>query len=109
MRKPPGVIRTGTARDLADHGVGYTANGESEHSRRAAQPGSNVTLRSGAGLLNIKGRRTVELNLACNEVEVLRMKAALCTETNPTRRQKLVKNLEIKGAFCERLRAELRA
>ena len=72
----PNVTTRGTARDLADHGIGYTANGESEHSRRCAQTGSNVMLRTGKGLLSVKGKRTTELNLACNEVEILRMKAA---------------------------------
>jgi hypothetical protein len=76
-------------------------------SRRAAQPGSNVTLRSGEGLLNIKGKRTTEINLAANTVEILRMQAALRIETNPTRLEKLRKSIEIKTRFCERLKSEL--
>lgn len=34
------TIRKGTAADLAESGTGYTANGESEHSRHIARGGT---------------------------------------------------------------------
>ncbi|MCU1340537.1 MAG: hypothetical protein JWO19_6118 [Bryobacterales bacterium] len=101
--KRPGVTSHGTARDLAEKGDGYAANGLSEHSRHSAHS-QNIKLpgyiergpkvrgpRSGGELVgeNVKALAKLERDARC--------------ETNPVRLAKLKKNIEIKKRFIEKL------
>jgi hypothetical protein len=95
----PGVITEGTARDLADSGVGYSCNGESQFSRNAAQP--NTTTRS--HVARTKGKHTSAALIAENKSLLATLRGAILIETSPAKLAKLRKNFEIKSRFIERL------
>jgi hypothetical protein len=99
----PGVVRRGTARDLADHDAGYSANGESEHSRRAASA-PNFTTRS--HVARTKGKHTSADLIAENKSLLAKLRGEILTETNPARLAKLRRNLEIKSRFVAKLESE---
>jgi hypothetical protein len=99
----------GTAKELADNGVGYVASGEGEWSRNRAKA-DNVRLR---GYMPPPRNRTrapkqYATDIRCNEIELSRLERALTVERNPARVAKLRKNIAIKSAFVERLKDEER-
>jgi hypothetical protein len=116
MRKA--TFKAGTARETAERGEGFSANGESQWTRNAAQPG-NVKLNhygleepkpwrpDGAKLRQREERMARAADIEFNEVEIAKMVARVQTETNPERRAKLRKNIGIKRRFVERLKSEL--
>jgi hypothetical protein len=98
----PRVITHGTAKDLADNAVGYSPNGESEHSRRSAQPTPTMVghVRKGRG-----PQTTAEL-VADHTSRLAKLRGEMLLETNPARLAKLKKNFDIKQKFVDRLRNE---
>src|ERR1700737_4954471 len=91
----PGVVKHGSAKNLADHGAGYSANGESEFSRQSAHA-PNVSLK--------KGKRTDGRLIRETEKALRKLKYRASEERDPTRLMKLEKNIAIKSAFLDRLR-----
>ncbi|WMT75069.1 hypothetical protein [Bradyrhizobium sp. Ash2021] len=107
MKRPPNVHRGTTSRDLADHGVGYSASGESEFSRRAASV-PNVKMPSYAvSKPKLRGPLSRPEVIAENERELLKLRDRIRLATDPAKLAKLKKNLNIKMSFVEKLRAEL--
>jgi hypothetical protein len=95
-----GAIKHGSAKDLAEHDAGYSANGESEHSRRAA---------SSPKISLSHGKRTDGRLIRENESKLAKIRARLLTENNPAQLVKLKRDFEIKSAFIERLKSEARS
>jgi hypothetical protein len=95
MARALGIIRHGTARNLADHDDGYSANGESEFSRQSARA-PNVSLN--------KGRRTDGRLIRETEKALRKLKCKASEVDDPIRLMKLEKNIAIKSAFLDRLR-----
>jgi hypothetical protein len=102
-RAAPNVTRRGTAKELADLGHGYSANGESEFSRHSAHS-ANVKMRSHAP--KTRGARTTSDIIAQSESQLAKMRGDLMLENNPARIVKLKRDMEIKGAFVARLKSE---
>lgn len=100
--KRPGVVTRGTARDLADNGAGYSCNGESQYSRNAAQP----NVRMAGNSAKTTGKHTQAALIAENESQLAKLRGDISLETDPTRREKLKKNFDIKARFVARLKAE---
>jgi hypothetical protein len=93
----------GTSKDLADHAIGYAANGESSYTRRAARPDSNIR-GTRASLSN--GRHSVSQLIEESKKLLARMQCELRIETNKERLAKLRSNIVIKAAFIEKLERE---
>jgi hypothetical protein len=109
--KSPATLTVGTAREHAERGEGFSANGESQWTRNAAQPG-NVKMRgfheNEPGTSPYRpGPRTTAENIRFNEIEIARMQNAARKETNPAGLAKLAKNIAIKSAFVEKLKREM--
>ena len=106
--KAPGVIRHGTARDLADHGVGYTASGESEYSRHSANAKNQTQMerRHEHGRAPRASKNVHEL-LARANYELRKLKIEISLESSRERLTKLQKDLAIKTAFIARLEKEI--
>jgi hypothetical protein len=95
--KAPGVIRHGTPRDLADHGVGYTASGASEHTRESAHGktgGTNDTRVTYGGKVwrervTAKASAVADYNrqqaIKIVQSELENLRRAMKTETSPAR------------------------
>jgi hypothetical protein len=106
--KRPVIVR-GTAKDLADHGVGYVSTGEGQWTRQAAQPGNTKLAHfheNAPGTRRFRGPRSKADSLRLNEAELVRLRNAASFETNPTRLAKLRKNIDIKSTFLRRLQSE---
>jgi hypothetical protein len=114
VRAAPKVIQHGTAKQLADVGVGYTASGASEHSRNAAHSANDIKLASHTPRKQrdrtFGGPRYVTLSLgekiAFQTSALAKLNIDLILEKNSERRAKLQKNIAIKSAFLERLKTE---
>jgi hypothetical protein len=99
----PGVTTRGTAKDLADHGVGYSSNGEGEYSRRSAQA-PEVTM---VGFVpKGRGKQTTPALIAEHTSLLAKLRGEMLLETDPARLAKLKKNFDIKQRFVDRLRNE---
>jgi hypothetical protein len=103
-RVAPGVVRHGTAKNLADVGQGYSANGESEFSRQSAHSANAVKMRGNSP--KTTGKRTTAEIIAQNETQLAKLRGNLLIENNPARIAKMKRDLEIKSAFVARLKAE---
>jgi hypothetical protein len=99
MQRRPTVIRGTSARDLAEHGLGYSANGESQYSRNAAATAANIVLS--------KGKRTDGRLLRENENQLAKITRRLAIETDPAKIMKLRQDREIKTRFVNKLRSEI--
>jgi hypothetical protein len=108
-RVAPGVVRHGTAKNLAGHDGGYSASGESQFSRQSAHS-ANVKTRGYVENhpAKVSGPRSHGELIAENERALAKIRAQLATENNPARLVKLKRDLEIKSAFVARLRSEAR-
>jgi hypothetical protein len=108
--KSRATLTKGTARESAEHGEGFSANGESQYSRRAAQP-DNIKMRGfhegERGTGKYRGPRSIADNIRFIETELRQVQTALIHETAPERIAKLKKKIEIKTRFLDRLRGEL--
>jgi hypothetical protein len=108
MKAKPNVVIVGTAKALAGNGEGFSANGESQFSRRAAHP-ENVRMK---GYVEPPRKRPPNAHAAhatdikFNLIEIERMQRAMTVEKNPVRLAKLAKNVAIKRAFVEKLKSE---
>jgi hypothetical protein len=102
----PGVTSQGTANDLAELGNGYAANGESEHSRRAARPDRYVTFARLIEKVQSNERRDHLIRRHSRALANLRGDIMVAKRNDPARVAKLEKNLEIKQRFVDRLRSE---
>jgi hypothetical protein len=102
MRRP-GVFTRGTARDLADLGNGYAANGEGQYSRQAASP--PLVALSGY-VPKTRGRRSHSALIAQNVSLMAKLRGDLLLTDDPIKRARIEKNLDIKQRFIARLKAE---
>ncbi len=98
----------GTAREAAERGEGFSANGESQWTRNAAQPG-NVRMKGyepppRQRPPNPHARYAADIRF--NEIEIERMQRAMTVEKNPVRLAKLARSIAIKSAFVEKLKSE---
>src|SRR5260370_36831316 len=99
--KRAGVISHGTARDLAEKGEGYAANGLSEHSRHAAHS-QNIKLPSyQANVRKIRGPKSSAELIEEATKALAKLQRDARSETNPVRLAKLRKNVEIKTRFIK--------
>jgi hypothetical protein len=96
--KKPGVITHGTAKDLADSGVGYVAGGEGEYSRNSARPGRGINLADGG-----KRPRTDYRLIRQNEKALAKLERSMAVEADPAKLEKLRKSHAIKTRFIQRL------
>jgi hypothetical protein len=118
--KSRATLTVGTAREAAEHESGFSANGESQYSRRAAQPG-NVKMpgyfvvrpkspRHGARLRarekQIKDRMAHAADITFNEAALAKLVGQVLKEPNPERVAKLRKQIDIKRRWVERLKSE---
>src|SRR5258708_39209645 len=95
----PGVIRVGTAKELAD--IGYVANGASEHSRNAAHSVNIKTASYVVGPGKFRGPRSHGELIAENAQKLAALHMSLRTERDPELCKKLQKNIDIKSKFLE--------
>jgi hypothetical protein len=107
-RRAPGVVTHGTAKDLADVGVGYTASGASEHSRQSAHNG-----RPRDEFANdFRPERPANLShgelIARTAKQIAKLNGDILLEDNRARREKLRHRLDLKKQVFERLQSERR-
>ena len=105
-RAVPGVRRHGTAKDLADHGVGYVSSGEGEFSRRAASSG-NINLRGNVS--RRKGRSpnaSVADQIAYQQSELARIRGNLLLTNSPAKMVALKDLVEKKRVHIAKLENE---
>jgi hypothetical protein len=98
-RRAPGIRTHGSAGQLADHGVGYSANGESEFSRAAAST-PNIKLSA--------GKRTDGRLIRETERELRKLQQRAREERDPKKLEKISSNVTIKTGFLARLKLEQR-
>lgn len=103
--KALGVVRVGTARDLADHGVGYSANGESEHTRHAAhsQQKREHAARDRPTRPTRGGARE---HFARVSKKIAKLRGDISLEKNAERRARLQHDFELKSVLLLRLEIE---
>jgi hypothetical protein len=114
MQKRPGVVSVGTARDLANVGVGYTGSGASEHTRQAAhgKGGSHDGVVLGGKVW--RERVTVKASTLADhnrkraifkiEAELEQLRRHLKMEKSPTRLSRFKKDFEQRQEFLAHLR-----
>ena len=102
--KRPGVVQQGTSRDLADHGEGYSANGESEHTRQSAHS-HNIKLPSyREATPRVRGPRSSTSALIAECTKALaKLKYDLTRTDDPIRLAKIKKNIAIKSRFIVKI------
>jgi hypothetical protein len=99
-----GAIKHGTARELADQGVGYSASGSSEHSRHAAHSQSSrehYDFRP-----ERKGKMTHGEFIARTSRQVAKLSGDILLEDNRARKARLQKDHLLKSQLLERLKRE---
>lgn len=99
-----GVFKTGTAREAADHGQGYSANGESQFSRQSAsapEPHEPTSLQA----VRRRDRGVDEVSFQQGEAARIRNNIRKHAD-NPEKVAALKDVLAKKLLFIERLRAE---
>jgi hypothetical protein len=101
------TVSAGTPRDLAQHDSGYTANGESEHTRHVARGGAPM-LRSAVAPRRISKGHQLPLPQLIRETRggIRWLECELQIEMRPARLTLLTKNLEIKRRYLATLIAE---
>jgi hypothetical protein len=106
--KSRATLTHGTARDLADHGVGYTASGEGEWSRSVARPG-NIKLNGYDEPIPryITHQPHPRTHIPGDTIglyrhQIKKMKARLREETDPARIAKLHLGIKIKTDLIAR-------
>ena len=92
-----GAIKGTSARDLAEHDEGYSANGEGEYSRRSASP-PNIALST--------GRRTSGRLIRENQHALRKLEQHARIENDPIRKAKIRKNIAIKSSFLAKLKGQ---
>jgi hypothetical protein len=105
MMQPHRAPKFGTARDLAEHASGYSSNGESIYSRAAAhsEPRMRHQVPRTKGRLHTLSELIVETDFALR-----RLQCELRIESNPKRRERLLKNIQIKSDYLAELGYEQR-
>jgi hypothetical protein len=106
-RAAPGVVRHGTAKNLADVGQGYSANGESEHSRQSAHGGSDKRQRLTTPPKWVRGDLTVGELIEKNAKQLAKLNSHILLERDPDRKANIQKQAEIKSRFLARLKSEV--
>lgn len=96
--------RKGTAADAAKHSTGYAANGESQHTRHAAQP--SQAARFDRAPIRTHGRHTLAEQISECERRMEWMEAQLRVTDQKCAREKLHRDIRIKGQFLTRLLIE---
>jgi hypothetical protein len=92
-----GSIKVGTAGQLADHGTGYSANGESQFSRQSAS----------APVIKLsEGKRTHGRLIRENQKGLVRLQRRAYEERDPVALAKIKKDIAIKTAFIAKLQSE---
>jgi hypothetical protein len=108
VRAAPKVTRRGTAADLANLGVGYSASGASEHTRQAAHS-TNVKMRSYEEPAPPKWHQdgpTLGEKIADQAKKLAALHMRLRFERDPERCEKVRKNIEIKTKYLAKLKSE---
>lgn len=102
------TVSAGTPRDLAQHDSGYTANGESEHTRHVARGAPMLRMNSAASPRRISKGHQLPLPQLIRETRggIRWLECELQIETRPARLTLLTKNLEIKRRYLATLIAE---
>ena len=95
------IIKRGTARDSAEHGVGYVASGESQYSRNVA---ASANIKLGGYAEPERDDKSIRSLIDHQEKLLKRLRENLAREINPERRAKLQKDYEIKTRFVMKLR-----
>jgi hypothetical protein len=105
--KSRATLTVGTARDLADHGVGYVASGEGEYSRQSARP-DQVRMNSYVPPPRWKpGQQHPNAkDIGFHEVAIETMQRRLTVEKDPKRIAKLKRDIEAKTKFVAKLRSQ---
>lgn len=98
----------GTPAEIAGHSEGYTASGEGEYSRRASH-GKHAFRFVGRGPRKVPGKHSLDELITECERRLEWTEAELKIETDPQRRIKLARDLEIRGKFLTRLLLEREA
>ena len=96
MARAPGVVRHGTAKQNAEHATGYSANGESMHSRQVA----HVNIKLG------EGRRTSGRLIREQSGALAKLKYRMTVETDEDRLRKIRKDIAIKSKFVAKLKKQ---
>jgi hypothetical protein len=104
-----GAIKSGTARELAEHDASFVASGEGEFSRRAAS--GNVKMRGYAepnppGTTRKRGPREREELIAEQRQHLAKLRTRIARENVPARFLKLKQSIEIKSRFLAKLESE---
>ena len=99
------VVRHGTAKDLADACVGYSASGASEHSRHSAHSSKGREY-------DFRPERPQNLSpgqlIARTAKQIAKLSIDLRIESSRERRAKIKRDLDCKKALFERLKCEAR-
>jgi hypothetical protein len=99
------VIVHGTARDLAEDHAGFAANGESMWTRRVAHPDADARFDHPAGRRK-RPRLTLNETISQQVGFIVKLRNKLKIERDPTRVEKLSRDLHIKIMFVDRLLKE---
>jgi len=91
-----GVIKHGTAKEIAEHATGYAANGESQHSRQIA----HVNIKLG------EGKRTNGRLIREQSGALAKLKHRATIEMDPERLAKIRKDIQIKSRFVAKLKSQ---
>jgi hypothetical protein len=100
------TVSRGTAKDHAERGEGFSANGESAFSRRVAHP-DLVRMKGYVRPRPQNSHAAHAADIRFNEIEIEKMQRAMTVERNPVRLAKLARSIAIKSAFVEKLKSEL--
>jgi hypothetical protein len=98
-----GAIKGTTERDLANGEDGFAANGESQFTRRASQPGN---MNFPGAVPKRRGKHTHAALIAENVSGISKLRGDLSLATDPVKRAWIAKNIGIKERFVARLKAE---
>lgn len=93
--------------EALERAPGYAPNGEGEWTRHKAGFTQHSQMRTSARPPDLRGRRTLQQQIAEQDWKLRNLRAELMLEDNPVRREKLAKNIEIKRNFLAALRGEL--
>jgi hypothetical protein len=101
--KAPRVVRTGTAKELAEAGIGYTSNGVSEHSRHSSKAKAEYDFHPRAP----KDLTPGELLVRTSQ-QLAKLTIDLRLETSPEKVARIRRDIKCKTELFERLKDETR-
>jgi hypothetical protein len=104
-QRRPGVISVGTPRD-GDKALGYVASGSSEFTRHSAHSQNTKLASYHESKPKVRGPRSPTQLIAENIKALEKLKWQASRETNPERKTKLEKSIEIKSRFLATLQRD---